>query len=254
MATEMNFIDPAANVGENTTLGKFCVIEKDVVIGKNCAVGNHVVIHSGVSIGDNIRIDDQTVIGKQPMKAKRSAISKGGLFPPSIIKSNTTIGTAVIIYAGVEIEEGCLIADQASIREDVTIGEFTIVGKGVSIENKVVIGKKVKLELGCYITALSEIGDYVFVAPMVTTTNDNYVGRSEERKKHFKGVTIKNGGRIGGNSTILPGKVIGEDALIAAGSIVTKDIPEKEIWVGTPAKFFKKVPEEQLLSNQIEGF
>ncbi len=250
----MNYISETAIIGEGTQIGLNTIVEEDVKIGKNCKIGHNVIIYKGTKIGNNVRIDDNTVIGKQPMKSKRSAISKGGIYPPPIIGNEVIIGTSVIIYAGTKIDDSCLIADAASIRENVAIGELTIVGKGVSIENNVSIGKKVKLELGCYITALSTIEDYVFIAPMVTTTNDNFMGRTEKRKKYFKGVTIKKGGRVGANSTILPGITIFEDGVVAAGSIVTHDIPQREIWAGTPAKFFKKVPIEQLLENQGENF
>ncbi len=248
------FFNENVMIGDGSKYGEFCVFEADVVVGRNCQIGHHVVIHGGCVIGDNVRIDDFTVIGKQPMKGKRSAIATGGTFPPAMIGEDTVIGSAVLIYAGTNIGRGCLIADQASLREDVSIGDLTIVGKGVSIENKVSIGRKVKLELGCYITALSEIGDYVFVAPMVTTTNDNYMGRTEERKLKFRGVTIRTGGRIGANSTILPGRVIGEDAVVAAGSVVTHNIPPRELWLGNPARFLRPVPAEQLLENQGENF
>lgn len=249
-----NFIHPSVKLQEDSTIGYFTVIEENVIIGHNARIGHHVVIRAGSQLGDGIRIDDFSVIGKQPMKGKRSAVAQGGLYPGAVIGDEVIIGTGVIIYAGSRIGTGCLIADQASIREDVSIGEMTIVGKGVSIENKVRIGSRVKLELGCYITALSEIEDYVFVAPMVTTTNDNYLGRTEERKKVFKGVTIKKGARIGGNATILPGKTIFEEAVIAAGSVVTCDVPPAQIWKGNPARFFRAVPEEQLVQNQIAGF
>jgi UDP-2-acetamido-3-amino-2,3-dideoxy-glucuronate N-acetyltransferase len=143
-----------------------------------------------------------------------------------------------------------LIADMSTVRENVTIGKATIVGRGVAIENKCNIGKYVKLETNVYITAYSDIEDRVFVAPCVATSNDNFVGRTEERFKHFKGVIIKKGGRVGVNATILPGKTIGEDSLVAAGALVSRDTPAKKIVVGSPAKSLRDVPAEQLLENQ----
>ena len=86
--------------------------------------------------------------------------------------------------------------------------------------------------------------------PGVVTSNDNYVGRTAERFKHFKGVTVKKGGRIGAGSVILPGIVIGEDALVAAGSVVTRDVPPRTIVLGKPARPWRTVPVEQLLENQ----
>jgi acetyltransferase-like isoleucine patch superfamily enzyme len=94
------------------------------------------------------------------------------------------------------------------------------------------------------------LADRVFVAPCVATSNDNYVGRTEERKKHYKGVIADKGARIGVNATILPGKRIGADCLVAAGAVVTKDTPPKKIMRGIPATEHGSVPKEQLLENQ----
>jgi len=98
---------------------------------------------------------------------------------------------------------------------------------------------------------MSTIEDYCFIAPEVTLTNDNFLGRTEERKKHFGGPTIKKGARIGANSTLLPGIEIGEDALVGAASVVTKDVKPRIIVIGTPARYVRKVPEEQLIENQV---
>jgi UDP-2-acetamido-3-amino-2,3-dideoxy-glucuronate N-acetyltransferase len=243
-------ISAKAKLGKNFTAGYFVVIEDDVEIGENVSVGHNVVIHAGTKIGNNVRIGDGTVIGRLPMKASRSATTSGAPVPPCEIGDNVTIGSNSVIYAGSKIGNDVLIADLATIRENVTIGEFTIVGRGVAIENKCKIGSYVKLETNVYITAYSEIGDYVFVAPGVLTSNDNFVGRTAERFKHFKGVTVELGGRIGVGAVILPGKKVGADALVAAGALLTKDAPPRKIVAGLPAKEFRDVPEEQLLENQ----
>jgi len=143
-----------------------------------------------------------------------------------------------------------MVADLASIREDVEIGAYTIIGRGVTVENKVRVGQRCKIETEAYITALSEIEDGCFVAPEVTFTNDNFLGRTKERFKYHKGVTMKRGARIGANVTVLPGITVGADALVAAGSIVTRDVPGGKVVLGTPAKAWRDVPVEQLLENQ----
>jgi len=84
----------------------------------------------------------------------------------------------------------------------------------------------------------------------VTTTNDRFIGRTEERFRHFKGVTVRKGGRIGAGAVILPGLTIGEDALIAAGSVLTRDAPARMILLGSPARVLREVPREQLLESQ----
>ncbi len=246
----VKYVSPSATIGKLSTLGRFCVADDNVTIGENCQIGNNVVIHPGTTIGSNVRIDDGTVIGKQPMRAANSAVTKEQILQPALIGDDCIIGTNVVIYAGSVIANKVLVADLATIRENVSIGEFTIVGRNVAIENYCTIGAYCKLETNVYITAYSELQDRVFVAPCAVTSNDNFVGRTKERFKHFKGVTVKKGGRIGINATILPGKVIGEDTLVAAGALVTSDTPPRKIVAGVPAKEFRDVPPEQLLENQ----
>ena len=230
--------------GQNVVLGS------DISFGENVMIGNNVVIYDGTQIGSNVIIQDNAVIGKQPTRAKASILPETMNLPPAKIGSGVTIGTSSIIYAQTEIEDDVYIADLATIRERVAIGERTIVGRGAAIENDCKVGKNCKLETNCYITAYSELGDYVFIAPCVVTTNDNYMARSRERFTNFKGVTVKDGGRIGANATILPGKTIYEDGTVAAGSVVTKDVQQEEIVAGLPAKKIRNVPENQLLRNQ----
>jgi len=195
-------------------------------------------------------IQDNVVIGKQPTRAKNSILPDVKKLPPTIIGDGVTIGTSAIIYANAEISNDVFIADLATIRERVVIGNKTIVGRGVAVENDCQVGSYCKMETNSYITAYSVLEDYVFIAPYVVTTNDNYMARSKERLKNFKGVTVKKGGRIGANATILPGKVIHEDGAVAAGSIVSKDVQKEELVVGSPARKLRNVPEDQLLRNQ----
>jgi acetyltransferase-like isoleucine patch superfamily enzyme len=209
-----------------------------------------VVIHEGTSIGTGVRIDDNTVIGKQPMRSKHSIFKAGKTYEPANIANDCMIGAGVVIYTGCKISEGVLVADAATVREDVSVGSYTIIGRNCTVENVTTIGKKCKLETNCYITAYSTIEDFCFVAPGVITTNDNYLGRSEERFKHFKGVVMRRGARIGGGAVILPGVEIGADSVVAAGAVVTSDVPAGKIYLGIPAKEFKDVPKDQMLDQQ----
>lgn len=243
-------ISDTASVGSATTLGAFCVVEEDAEIGRGCEIGHHVIVRKGTIIGDNVRIDDHTTVGKQPMKAANSAVTRDDRQPPAKIADNCLIGAQTVIYAGSRIGDSVLVADQASIRENVTIGERTIVGRGVAIENNCSVGARCKLETNVYLAAYSKVGDDAFVAPGTLTSNDNFIGRTDERFKHYGGVTIERGGRIGVGAVILPNKTVEADAVVAAGAVLTHDAKAGMIVAGVPARPHRPVPEEQLLDNQ----
>ena len=243
-------ISPSASIGENTTLGHFCVVEDNVTLGRGCLIGHHVVLRAGTIVGDYTRIDDHATLGKTPMRASNTALKATPSHAPTRVGARCFIGAGAVLYVGCALEDHVLVADLASLREDVTVGAHTIIGRGVAVENACAIGRYCKLETNVYITAYSHLEDRVFVAPGVLTSNDNFVGRTKERRKYFKGVTVRRGGRIGVGAVVLPGKEIGPDALVAAGSVLTRDTPAHEIWAGVPAKPLRPVPKEQRLENQ----
>lgn len=246
------YIDPSAKLGNNVSLGFNVVIMQDVIIGDGCLIGNNVVIHAGSQIGEAVRMDDNVIIGKKPLSSPRSIFKVPDDLQPAKIGSFCQIGANVVIYCQCEIGERNLIADLATIRENVKIGDLNIIGRNVAIENFVNIGSRNKFETNSYITAYSQVQDYCFVAPGVITSNDNYMARDPERFNHFKGITMKDGSRIGAAATILPGKVLHPDACIAAGAVLTKDAPAEMILLGSPAKSFREVPQAQLLKNNLD--
>lgn len=245
-------INPSARIHKSVLIGEGSIVEGDVVLEAGVKIGYNVVIRDGVRIGAAAVINDNAILGKTPAKAAMSAVTEDLLtLPPLVLGRYVTVGAGCILYRGTVLGDNVFVGDMASIREDVSIGELTIVGRGVAIENKVSIGRKVKIETEAYITALSIIEDYCFIAPEVTFTNDNFLGRTEERKKYFKGVTLRRGARIGANATVLPSIEVGCDALVAAGSVVTKNVAARTIVMGSPAKYVRDVPVEQLIEDQV---
>jgi UDP-3-O-[3-hydroxymyristoyl] glucosamine N-acyltransferase len=246
----MERLSPHASIDPSARLGHGVVVEEGVTIGPHCTIGHHVVLRAGSRIGARVRIDDHAVIGKLPMRAANSATTGAQVDVPAVVGDDCLIGTGSVIYSGATLERRVLVADLATIREQVEVGEGTIVGRGVAIENACKIGRFCKLETNAYVTAFSTLEDRVFLAPGAVTTNDNFVGRTEERFKHFKGVTVKRGGRVGANATILPGVIIAEDTLVAAAALVTHDTAPRRIVAGVPGRDFREVPEEQWLERQ----
>lgn len=243
----MNFIDPSVKLDPSVQIGYFSVIEKDVKIGKNVVIGNRVTVHEGTVIGDNSTIADGAVLGKPPKPAKTSTVKLSDSIPALMIEEDVTIGANCVVYKGAIIGSHTLIADLASVRENVEIGDFVIVGRGVTIENYVKVGERTKIQSNSYITAYSTLEERVFIAPCVTTTNDNFMGRTEERFDKIKGAHVKRGARVGGASIILPGIVIEEETFVAAGALVTKDTDPKTLVKGFPAKTVRMVDDRELL-------
>ena len=117
---------------------------------------------------------------------------------------------------------------------DAVIGENCNICAHVLIENDVQIGNNVTIKSGVQVWDGVRIGDNVFIGPNVTFTND-LVPRSKVYPQQFLKTFIRKGASIGANSTIIAGHVIGEYAMIGAGSVVTTDIPANTLWYGNPA-------------------
>jgi UDP-2-acetamido-3-amino-2,3-dideoxy-glucuronate N-acetyltransferase len=128
----------------------------------------------------------------------------------------------------------CIILKNAKIGGNCNISSHTF------IENDVIIGDNVTVKCGVYLWDGLKIEDNVFIGPNVTFTNDKYP-RSKQYPQKFQTTLIKEGASIGANATILGGVYIGRKSMIGAGSVVTKNVPDGELWMGNPAKFIRKI-------------
>jgi len=156
---------------------------------------------------------------------------------PIIIGKRTKIDHGACIWGGVSIGNDCIIGHNSVIRSGVKIGHHTIVSNLVMIEGETKIGSHVNITAQCHITRFSIIEDYVFLAPLVTTTNDREIRYYREgHGKYLKGVHFKYGCRIGAQATFLAGITVGKQAVVGAGSVVTKDVPDYTIVYGVPAR------------------
>ena len=126
------------------------------------------------------------------------------------------------------------------ILKNAQIGKNCNINYNVFIENDVIIGDNVTIKPGVQIWDGITIEDHVFIGPNVTFTNDHFP-KSKNTDFQLRKTLIKKGASIGANATILGGLTLGENSLIGAGSVVTKDIPANEVWVGNPAKFLRNI-------------
>lgn len=134
------------------------------------------------------------------------------------------------------IGEGTTIWQHCVILKNAVIGNNCNINFNVFIENDVVIGNDVTIKSGVQIWDGLRIEDSVFVGPNVTFTND-FTPRSKQYPNQFLKTILLKGASIGANSTIVGGVTIGRYAFIGAGSVVTKSIPDFQLWYGNPAIF-----------------
>jgi acetyltransferase-like isoleucine patch superfamily enzyme len=218
-----------------------------VQVPDDAEIGANVVIHAGVRLGRAVRIQDAAILGKALVLARHSQAALREV-DPTEIGDEATIAAAAVVVAGASIGSGAFIGDQAHVRERAVVGSESGVGRGSAVDNDVVIGKRVRIQTGCYLTAFSTVEDDVFLGPGVFTFNDNAMGR-HEKGIELKGATLRRACRIGGGALILPGIEVGEEAFVATGSVVTRDVPARTLVMGSPAKRVRDVGDEELIEN-----
>uniref|UniRef100_A0A6M3KJU2 Putative hexapeptide repeat-containing transferase n=1 Tax=viral metagenome TaxID=1070528 RepID=A0A6M3KJU2_9ZZZZ len=164
------------------------------------------------------------------------------------------IGDGCIIRSGCVIYGGCSFANNVKVGHNtilmskIIVGENSYIGGLCNFEGDTRIGSNCGINAQCHITKFTVIGDYTFFGPMVCTTND-YKMRYK-RSGHGEaliGPIIGRGVRVGNMATILPGIVIGDNSIIGAASIITKNVPKNSIVFGSPAEIKGEVPEDDRL-------
>jgi UDP-2-acetamido-3-amino-2,3-dideoxy-glucuronate N-acetyltransferase len=147
----------------------------------------------------------------------------------------------VYIHPSANVSEKALIGDgtkvwiNVQIRENACIGVDCILSKDVYIDHAVHIGNRCKIQNSVSVYNGVKIGDDVFVGPNVAFTNDR-VPRAFNTDWRITETMVETGASIGANSTIVCGVTIGQYAMVAAGSVVTKDVPPYTLVMGNPAR------------------
>jgi acetyltransferase-like isoleucine patch superfamily enzyme len=224
------------------------VLSPTANVGEGVRFGAHVVVHDDVVIGDGVVIQDGAILGKPPTLSPRSSMAGAATTSPLVIAEGAAICAQAIVFAGSRIGRGTIVGDQAFVRERSVIGEGCVIGRGATVDCDVTIGDRVRIQTQVYVTAFSTVEDDVFIGPCAMTTNDNTMARRPPDEP-MRGATLRRACRIGGGAVLVPGVEIGEEAFVAAGAVVTNDVPARGFVMGVPARVVRQVPEEQLLER-----
>jgi len=218
MISKTAVIHIEAEVSPDCRIGDYCVIEEGAVLESGVELGHHVVVHAQTRVGAGTIAGDGCVLWACSPSCCNQHCYPERTGPPCdrqelhhryrCCLSTGVQRSRIPVFWGITHLSG----------KSANWEETVLVGQRVVVENSVEIGDNTKIQTGAYITASTKIGESVFIAPMVTTTNDNYMGADRKRFADRCGASFEKGCRVGGGATILPGVTIGEEAFIAAGS------------------------------------
>ncbi len=239
-----------AVIGSYVAIGDHVVIEAGVVIGDGAVIGNHVTIGPGARLGAGVRVSDFALVGKMPALSKRSTAKREPL-DGVVIGDETSIGSHTMLMAGT------IVGTRLHRRRRRWCAR-AVCDRGRQCRRPS-SDRRERHHDRCARRRSSPaptsprtctLEDDVFIAPMVVTTNDNYMGRTEKRHDEIAGCTIRRGARVGGGAHILPGVEIGEEAFVATAAVVTGMCRRaRSSWAFRP-RSIRTVADEELLENQ----
>ncbi len=218
----------------------------------DCRINDTVTIYGTSSISSNCTVLENVFLG-YPSGNIIDEASKLDIplteyeFPGITIGNNAIVRSGSIIYTDVTIGNNLRTGHNILVRENTTIGDNVLIGTNVVIDGNTTIGNNVSIQSNVYIPTNTHIEDNVFIGPCAVLANDKYPIRKEYNPM---GPILRKGASIGANATILPGVEIGEGAMVAAGALVTHNVPPWKLAVGFPASIVE-LPVELRTKNMI---
>lgn len=229
------------DISNTANIASTVIIHDDVVIGNNVVIHDYVVLYPGTIIRDGVEIYDHCTIGKLPTSPGSTERTYSDKYGKTVIGEKCILCPGAVIYTGTEIGNNTLVGDNCSIRELCKIGSYCIISRLVTVNYETVIGDHTKIMDNAHITGNMVIGNHVFISVQVSTTNDNTMNRVADAKDHLAGPIIEDYVTVGAGANILPAVRIGKNAMVGAGAVVTKDVPQSKVVMGVPAKIIRDV-------------
>jgi acetyltransferase-like isoleucine patch superfamily enzyme len=192
-------------------------------------------IFESVTLGAGSVIEDFCIVGTPPRGMKDGEL-------PTILGEGAVVRSHTVIYAGNVIGKNFQTGNKVNIRESNRIGNNVSVGTLSVIEHHVEIADNVRIHTQVFIPEYSVLEEGCWIGPNVVFTNAKYP-LAPGVKDSLAGPVIRKGAKIGANVTLLPGVVIGENALIGAGSVVVRDVPAGAVVAGNPARVIRQISE-----------
>lgn len=193
------------------------------------------LIYPNVQLGADVIIEDFCVIGCPPRGRASGELE-------TVIGDHAMIRSHTVIYAGNRIGHSFQSGNKANIREANVIGDEVSIGTLSVVEHHVEIGDNVRIHTQVFIPEFTVLEEGSWLGPNVVITNAKYP-QSTHVKEELMGARVRRRAIIGANATLLPGVVVGEMALIGAGSVLTTDAEPYTVWVGNPARKIRSIRE-----------
>lgn len=228
-------------ISKKALIAKTAIIHENVEIEDDVIIHDFVVIYPNTHIKKGVEIFDHCVIGKLPTSPGITSRKLKTEYDTLEIGEHCVLCPSTVIYAGTKIGKNNLLGDFCSIREECVIGDECIISRNVSVNYNTKIGNNTKIMDNSHITGNMVIGNHVFISVLVATTNDNAMGRNGYEEDKIRGAYIEDDVTIGAAANILPGVHIEKNAVIGAGSVVTKNVEKDSVVMGIPARFVRKV-------------
>jgi acetyltransferase-like isoleucine patch superfamily enzyme len=191
------------------------------------------VVHPDVELGDGAIVEAWVILGYPSAAATPAPLRIG---PGAVIRSHAVIYAGSVIGARFHAGHGALVRESNEFGDDVSVGSHAIV------EHHVRLADGVRIHSGAFVPEFSVLESGAWVGPHAVLTNATYP-LSPDAKRTLRGPHLKAGAKIGANATLLPGVVIGADALVGAGSVVVRDVPDGAVVAGNPARIVRSIGE-----------